>query len=144
MAALSSAAVADEKLEQLQRIPLFAGLTRRELSELATLADEVDVGDGQVLTREGESGHEFFIVMAGRVAVEIGGSRVNELGPGEFLGEIALIDGKPRTATTRAVGDTRLLVVGHRAFHQLMADFPTVQLTVLQALAQRVRRHEGL
>jgi len=136
--------MADEKTEQLKRIPLFAGLGGRELAELTALADEVDVADGRVLTREGESGHEFFIVLDGQVQVEIGGREVAALGPGDFLGEIALVDGKPRSATTRVVGTTRLLVVGHREFHQLMADFPTVQTAVLQALAERVRRNEQL
>jgi CRP/FNR family cyclic AMP-dependent transcriptional regulator len=134
----------NDKVEQLRAVPLFAGLGKRELAELGTLADEIEVADGRALTREGESGHEFFIVLEGHVSVAIGGSTVAELGPGDFLGEIALIDGKPRSATTRAMGHTKLLVVGHREFHQLMADFPTVQTAVLQALAERVRRNEQL
>jgi CRP-like cAMP-binding protein len=128
--------MADEKIEQLRRVPLFEGLAKHELEELATLADEIDVADGRVLTREGERGHEFFIVLGGAV--------VATLGKGDFLGEIALVDGKPRSATTRAVGPTRLLVVGHREFHRLMDDFPSVKTCVLQALAERVRRNEQL
>jgi CRP-like cAMP-binding protein len=135
---------ANDKIDELRRVPLFSGLGKRELAELGTLADEIEVADGRALTREGESGHEFFVVLDGHVSVEIDGRRVAELGPGDFLGEIALIDGKSRTATTRAVGATKLLVVGHREFHQLMADFPTVQTAVLQALAARVRRNEQL
>jgi CRP/FNR family cyclic AMP-dependent transcriptional regulator len=141
---LSPTMAANGKLDELKRIPLFAGLQKRELEELGTLADEIEVADGRALTKEGESGHEFFVVVQGHVSVEIGGARVAELGPGDFLGEIALIDGKPRSATTRAVGDTRLIVIGHREFHQLMADFPTVQTAVLQALADRVRRNEQI
>jgi CRP-like cAMP-binding protein len=136
--------MADEKLDQLKRVPLFAGLGHRELEELGTLADEIDVDDGRVLTREGESGHEFFIVLDGKVEVDVKGEVVATLGGGDFLGEIALIDGKPRSATTRAVGPTRLLVVGHREFHQLMDDYPTVKTCVLQALAERVRRNERI
>ena len=136
--------MADEKLEHLNRVPLFAGLGKRELEELGTLADEIDVDDGRVLTREGETGHEFFVVLDGGVRVDVGDKTVASLGKGDFLGEIALIDGKPRTATTRAVGPTRLLVIGHREFHQLMDDFPTVKTCVLQALAERVRRVEPL
>lgn len=136
--------MADEKTDLLRRIPLFAGLGRKELAELATLADEIEVPDGRALTTEGASGHEFFIVLDGHVSVEIGGQQVNELGPGDFLGEIALVDGRPRSASTRVVGDTRLLVIGHREFHQLMADFPSVQSAVLQALAERVRQNEQL
>jgi CRP/FNR family transcriptional regulator, cyclic AMP receptor protein len=136
--------MADEKLEQLRRVPLFAGLGGRELEELGTLADEVDVADGRVLTREGETGHEFFVVLNGTVEVAVHGAVVATLGKGDFLGEIALVDGKPRSATTRAVGATRLLVVGHREFHQLMDDFPTVKSCVLEALAERVRRSEPI
>jgi CRP/FNR family transcriptional regulator len=134
----------DEKLEQLRRVPLFAGLGKREIEELGTLSDEIDVAPGRALTHEGESGHEFFIVLEGGVEVSIGGTVVNTLGPGDFLGEIALIDGMRRTATTRAIGPTRLLVVGHREFHQLMDDFPTVKDAVLRALAERVRRTEPI
>lgn len=136
--------MADEKLEQLRRVPLFEGLAKRDLEELATLADEIDVMDGRVLTREGERGHEFFIVLDGSVEVDVQGTTVATLGKGDFLGEIALVDGKPRSATTRAVGPTRLLVVGHREFHRLMDDFPSVKTCVLQALAERVRRNEQL
>lgn len=136
--------MADEKIEQLRRVPLFEGLAKHELEELATLADEIDVADGRVLTREGERGHEFFIVLDGTVKVDVGGAVVATLGKGDFLGEIALVDGKPRSATTRAVGPTRLLVVGHREFHRLMDDFPSVKTCVLQALAERVRRNEQL
>ena len=134
----------DEKLDQLKRVPLFAGMGRRELEELGTLADEVDVADGRVLTRQGESGAEFFVVLDGAVQVDVDGRVISTLGKGDFLGEIALVDGKPRTATTRAVGATRLLVVGHRQFHQLMDDFPTVKTCVLEALAERVRRNEPI
>jgi CRP/FNR family cyclic AMP-dependent transcriptional regulator len=135
---------ADEKIDQLKRVPLFAGLGRRELEELGTLADEVDVADGRMLTRQGETGDEFFVVLDGAVQVDVNGSVISTLGKGDFLGEIALVDGKPRTATTRAVGQTRLLVVGHRQFHQLMDDFPTVKTCVLEALAERVRRNEAV
>ena len=104
----------------------------------------VDVADGRVLPRQGESGAEFFVVLDGAVQVDINGSVISTLGKGDFLGEIALVDGKPRTATTRAVGATRLLVIGHQQFHQLMDDFPTVKTCVLEALAERVRRNEPI
>jgi len=134
----------DEKLEQLRRVPLFAALSGRDLQELGTREDDDDVLDGSVLNRQGETGAEFFVVLDGAVEVDINGSVVSTLGKGDFLGEIALVDGKPRTATTRAVGPTRLMVIGHRQFHQLMDDFPTVKTCVLEALAERVRRNETI
>lgn len=134
--------VRDEKLEKLRQVPLFSHLGRRETERLSMLADELDVPDGQVLTRQGASGGEFFIVLAGQVAIEKDGERIATMNPGDFLGEIALIDGRPRTATARAEGDARLLVVGRTPFHELMDEFPEVRVSVLQALAERVRAHE--
>lgn len=132
----------DEKLEKLRQVPLFAHLDKRETERLSMLADQLDVPDGQVLTRQGASGGEFFIVLDGKVAIEKDGQRIATMNPGDFLGEIALIDGKPRTATARADGDTRLLVIGRAPFHELMDEFPSIRISVLEALAERVRAHE--
>jgi CRP-like cAMP-binding protein len=130
----------DEKLEMLRSVPLFAGMSARDLRHLGALTDEIDLPDGRVLTREGKRGDEFFIVVDGSVQVTVAGKVVNRLGPGDFLGEISLIDGKPRTATATTVGPTRLLLVGHREFNTLMTDYPSVERCVLLALAKRVRQ----
>jgi len=130
----------DQKLELLRRVPLFARLDTKGLQEVGRLADEIDVRPGTELCREGRSGGEFFVIIDGSVAIERQGARVNTLGPGDFLGEIALVDGGPRTATATAESPARLLVVGHREFHTLLEDFPSVRLAVLEALAERVRR----
>jgi CRP/FNR family transcriptional regulator, cyclic AMP receptor protein len=132
----------DEKLEKLRQVPLFAHLGKRETERLSMLADELEVPDGQVLTRQGASGGEFFIVLDGQVAIEKDGERIATMNAGDFLGEIALIDGKPRTATARADGNARLMVIGRAPFHELMDEFPSVRTSVLQALAERVRAHE--
>jgi CRP-like cAMP-binding protein len=134
----------DEKLEHLKRVPLFAKLGTHELERLGQLADEIEVGLDTVLAEEGSTGHEFFIVLDGRVMVLDGHTPVATLGPGEFFGEIALIESVPRTATVRAEGIVRLLVVGHREFHALMDEFPSVRRAVLDALAERLRRTEGV
>ena len=134
----------DEKLEHLKRVPLFAKLGTHELERLGQLADEIEVGLDTVLAEEGSTGHEFFIVLDGRVMVLDGHTPVATLGPGEFFGEIALIESVPRTATVRAEGIVRLLVVGHREFHALMDEFPSVRRAVLDALAERLRRSEGV
>lgn len=129
----------DDKTRMLARVPLFARLGRSGLAEVAALADEVDVTAGTVLTTEGRTGGEFFVIVDGAVSVARGGTIVRTLGAGDFLGEIALIDGGPRTATATATVPTRLLVVAHREFHSLMDRFPEVRMAVLQALAERVR-----
>ncbi|HEY3522199.1 MAG TPA: cyclic nucleotide-binding domain-containing protein [Candidatus Limnocylindrales bacterium] len=132
----------DRKHELLKRVPLFSGLSGSALDEIERLADEVDVAEGRHLVRQGDFGHEFFLVIDGEVEVERDGHRLATLGPGEFLGEIALVDGGTRTATATATKPTRLMVIGHREFNTLMADFPDVRIGVLEALASRVRRLE--
>ena len=132
----------DEKLEHLKRVPLFSRMGRRELERLGQLADEIEVGLDRILAEQGEIGHEFFFVLDGRLSVLDGSRPIAELGPGDFFGEIALLDGRPRTATVRADGIARLLVVGHREFHALMDDFPAVRTAVLEAVAERLRRSE--
>jgi putative iron-dependent peroxidase len=131
----------DDRLELLRGVPLFSGLGDHEIERLAELADEIDVPDGQVLTRQGESGHEFFVVLDGCVNVARDEKRLARLGPGQFLGEIALIDGRPRTATATADGPARLLVLSHRGFDALLDEFPTISRRVVQVLVERLRRH---
>jgi CRP-like cAMP-binding protein len=133
----------DEKLEHLKKVPLFARMSQRQLERLGQLADEVEVGLDEVLAEQGKVGHEFFIVLDGHLMVLDGRRPVAQLHPGDFFGEIALLDGRPRTATVRAEGITRLLVVGHREFHALMDEFPDVREAVLAEVADRLRRLGG-
>lgn len=133
----------DEKLDHLRKVPLFAHMGHGELERLGQLADEVEVGLDEVLAEQGRMGHEFFIVLDGRVRVLDGKREITQLGRGDFFGEIALLDGRPRTATVVADGITRLLVVGHREFHALMDEFPDVRVAVLGAVAERLRRFEA-
>jgi CRP/FNR family transcriptional regulator, cyclic AMP receptor protein len=132
----------DQKLDLLRRVPLFAGLGARELEEVGRLTDTVDLPAGRELTHEGGYGNEFFVIVDGSVDIERDGRRLTTLGPGDFLGEIALIDGGRRTATARTASTARILMLGHREFHSLLDRFPKIQLAVLQALAERVRRNE--
>lgn len=132
----------DVKLDRLRQVPLFSGLDRKHIELLGQIADEVDVPDGRALTRQGHSGSEFFVVEDGHVTIDRDGKRLATLGPGDFLGEIALIDGQPRTATATAQGATRLIVIGRRGFHTLMDQYPTVRDAVMEALCRRVRDNE--
>ena len=130
----------DERLALLSEVPLFRGLDPSHLGRLAELAAEVNAADGDVLMRQGETGDEFLVVVEGNVLVERKGRRLARLGPGDFLGEIALIDGRPRTATARADGDARLLVLDHGQFDALLDEFPGVGRHVARALVERLRR----
>jgi CRP-like cAMP-binding protein len=130
----------DDKARMLSRVPLFERLNGRALSHVERLVDEIDMPAGRALTREGLSGREFFIILDGNVSVSRGGETVATLGPGDFFGEIALLDGGPRTATATTSTPCRLLVLAHREFDSLLAEHVEVRAAVLEALAQRVRR----
>jgi CRP-like cAMP-binding protein len=132
----------DEKLDLLRSVPLFARFDTHHLERLGMLTDEIDVPAGKVLIRQGDSGDDLMIIVSGQVGVERNGERVNQLGPGDFFGEIALIARGPRTATVTAEAPTRLLVVNHRNFHAVMEEFPEVAEQVMRTLAQRIRTLE--
>ena len=132
----------DRKLELLSKVPLFSRLDEAGLRQVAMLTDEVDVDAGRELTTEGQFAHEFFLILDGTVSIDRGGAHLSTLGPGDFFGEIALVDRGPRSATATSDGPARLLVLGHREFNGLMDQFPLVRTAVLEALAHRVRRLE--
>jgi CRP/FNR family cyclic AMP-dependent transcriptional regulator len=132
----------DAKLELLRRVPLFAGCRGGSLQRIGQLADEVDVPDGYHLMREGAFAQEFFLIIEGRVRIERGGKAINWLGPGEFLGEIALIDHGRRSATAVTDGSAKLLVITRPGFNTLLDDSPGIRLKVMKALAARVRHLE--
>ncbi len=132
----------DEKLDLLKSIPLFAGFGGRELERLGMLTEQVDLPAGRVLMRQGEAGHEMFVIVRGRAEIKRDGRVIAERGNGDILGEIALVDEGPRTATVTLTEPSQLLVVGHRDFHTLMEEMPTVRTQVLESLARRVRHLE--
>ena len=129
----------DPKLVLIAAVPLFAGCSKKELGQVALAADEIDVREGKVLTTEGDPGREFFVLVEGAADVRRKGRKVNELGPGDFLGEIALIDRGPRTATAIAAEPCRLLVLDIGGFRTLISKYPTVQGKIMRALAVRLR-----
>jgi len=130
----------DNKLALLRGVPLFSSLDPSQVDRLAELAADVHAADGEVLMRQGEIGDEFFVVVSGNVVVEREGQRLARLGPGDFLGEIALIDGRPRTASATADGDVHLLVLDHQHFDALLNEFPGIGRQVARTLVDRIRR----
>ena len=130
---------ASAKVELLRNVPLFSGLSAKELMSLSRLMDEVDLKPGTVIIREGNTGGEFFIVIEGTIEVKRKGRRLARLGPGDYLGEIALIDHGPRTATAMVETDARLLVLASREFHSMLASDPRIENKILRTLAARVR-----
>ncbi|MFN2628291.1 MAG: cyclic nucleotide-binding domain-containing protein [Gaiellaceae bacterium] len=126
------------KTDLIKRVPLFARYSKRQLAEVASLADEIDVREGKELTREGAPGREFFVLVEGTADVKRKGRKINTMQAGDFFGEIALISGAPRTATVIATSPVRALVITDRAFRSLLRNSPPMQLKVLEALAERL------
>jgi CRP/FNR family transcriptional regulator, cyclic AMP receptor protein len=127
----------DAKLELLRQVPLFAGCSKKELGEISTLADELSFPSGTKLIEEGRQGHEFFVLVEGEVDVRAKGRKVNTLSDGAFFGEMALVSQRPRNATVTTSSPVRVLVVHEQAFRRLLHDSPSIQLKVLQTLADR-------
>ena len=126
------------KVKLIEKVPLFAHCSKRELESIASVADEIDLREGKELTREGAPGREFFVLVEGTADVIRKGRRINRLKDGDFFGEIALVHSSPRTATVKATTPVRALVVTDRNFRQLLEKSPEVQRKVLSALAERV------
>jgi CRP/FNR family transcriptional regulator, cyclic AMP receptor protein len=126
------------KIELLKGVPLFARCSKKELAEIATIADEIDLPEGRQLTKEGGRGREFFVLLEGEADVRRKKRKVKMLGPGDFLGEIALVTRAPRTATVTTTTPVRALVVSEQNFRRLLEHTPQVQIKVLEALAERV------
>lgn len=128
----------DKKVESLKRAPLFAGLSRKELVQLARLTDDVEVPAGKVLCEQGDPGREFYVLVEGSVDVARNRRRVSTLGPGDFVGEISLFDQTPRTATVTAKTPLRFFVLTPKDFQRMLDENPAVERKILRALARRV------
>jgi CRP/FNR family transcriptional regulator, cyclic AMP receptor protein len=128
----------DKKLQMIKQVPLFERCSKKTLQEIARLADEIDLPQGKVLTREGRTGYEFFVLIEGTVDVSQNSKRIRTLGPGDFFGEIALVSRVPRTATVTTTSPVRALVVSARNFRSLIDRSPEVALQVLDAVARRL------
>jgi CRP-like cAMP-binding protein len=126
--------------DHLRRAPLFAGMTDRAVESIASLATEQGFADGEALVREGDPGDAFLVIVGGHARVDQGGATLAELGPGDFLGEIALVDGRPRTASVTAVGPVSALVVRRDGFQRLLDEHASVRHGILSALTERIRR----
>jgi CRP-like cAMP-binding protein len=134
--------MADAKVDMLRKVPLFRDLGRKDIELVARLADTIDVPEGKVLMREGDSGSEMFVVGTGSVSVVRGGREVARMGPGHVVGEIAILSEGPRTATVTAAEPSRLYVLAHREFHTLMEDSAELRRCVMDEMTRRLRGHE--
>jgi CRP-like cAMP-binding protein len=133
----------DAFLDHLSEVPLFSALSKRDLQLVARAAEDVNVDAGKVLVTEGSAGTEFFVIVGGKARVTRRGRKVADLGPGQFFGELALLDRAPRNATVVAETPMELLVLGQREFAALIDEVPGLAHKLLAGLARRLREHDA-
>jgi CRP-like cAMP-binding protein len=125
-------------VDDLEGLPIFAGVEHAELMKLAKYAEEVDVPAGTELTHEGRVEGPVYVVLSGWFSVERDGKAVDTIGPGGIFGEIAAIDGGPRTATGRAVQDSRVIAMSPRQFNDVLDASPQLQQAVMAEMERRL------
>ena len=128
----------DEKIDHLQKIPLFADLSKKELRFLAQMTSETTVREGSTLVKQGEVGQEAMIVEAGTADVLRDGKKIDDLGPGDFFGEMSLINHMPRNADVVATSDMDLLVMDAREFSSVLSEYPDVAVKILKTVVERL------
>ena len=124
--------------EHLAKVPLFEGLSKKELRLISQLATELDEPAGTVLIEEGKPGHEFIVLVEGEIEVTKGGRTIGQHGPGTYVGEIALLEHRPRTATAVATTPVKLEVIGQREFAGLLQEMPQLSEQVNATAARRL------
>jgi len=130
------------KIDLLRRVALFKGCSKRELGEIARIADEIDFPEGKTLITQGEPGRQCFVLIEGSVDVIKDGKKLPELrGGAEIFGEIALLSGGPSTATVTTKTPVRALVIGPQQFQSLLERWPSIQRRVLHAMSERLAPH---
>ena len=132
----------DDKMERLETVPLFETCTRRQLRAIARIAGVFDAPAGTLLIRAGEPGEEFFLIVEGTARVHVSAKKRLRLQPGDYFGEMSLLDGGPRSATVLAETPLRLLVINRRNFSELLNEVPGMTQNLLATLCRRVRQAE--
>jgi CRP-like cAMP-binding protein len=135
--------MARDATEALARSPLFADLSQRDLRRVARATEVYAYRDGRTIVREGTRSEGFFVILDGKAKVTRGGRTIRRLGPGDFFGEIGLLDGGPRTATVVADGPLRALVLLRKEFRTLLMDEPKVAYRILRGSTRRLRTFES-
>jgi CRP-like cAMP-binding protein len=133
----------DAFIEHLQEVPLFAACSRKDLQLVARRAEDVRVPAGKTLVSEGETGHEFFVVLEGSARVSRQGRKIATIGSGGSFGELALLEKAPRNATVVADTDMELVVLGQREFAGLIDEVPGFARKLLAGMAHRLREADA-
>ena len=130
--------MADKKVDHLADTWLFSTCSRKELARLARTCDEVEVGAGRELTKEGDYGREFFLIRSGQATVRRRGRKIATLKSGQYFGELSLLSRLPRNSTVTADTDMDILVMGQREFSAALDDVPSIAHKMLEAMARRL------
>ncbi|MDP8959161.1 MAG: cyclic nucleotide-binding domain-containing protein [Actinomycetota bacterium] len=132
-------ATQEATIELLTGCPLFSRLKRRQLQALVSSAKQREFESGAAIVKEGDSGLGFYLILSGRVEVRKGPRRLRELGPGDFFGEMALLDGAPRSADVVAMEPTECLILTSWELHGVISTHPSVAVEMLGEVARRLR-----
>lgn len=135
--------MADRKLDLLSGVKMFSSLNKKELGQVAKASDVISVPSGTAVVKEGDIGHEFFLIAKGSAVVRRKGRKVATLGPGAYFGEMALLDRGPRTATITTDEDSELVVIGQREFLGVLDQVPAVAYKLLVGMASRLREADS-
>jgi len=133
----------DDRIERLEEVNLLAGCSRKQLRAIARISEVLEVPAGTVLARRGDPGDEFFLILDGSARVEVTPRKRGRLQPGEYFGEMSLLDGGPRSATVVADTPLRLLVIKRRDFSTLLRAAPELTESLLATLSRRLRQAEA-
>jgi CRP/FNR family transcriptional regulator, cyclic AMP receptor protein len=133
----------DAFIDHLQQVPMFSACSKKDLQLVARRAEDVRVAAGKVLVNEGETGHEFFVILDGTARVTRRGKRVATLGAGGAFGELALLDKAPRNATVIAETPMELVVLGQREFAGIIDEVPGFARKLLAGMASRLREADA-
>jgi CRP-like cAMP-binding protein len=133
----------DDRIDRLEEVNLLAGCSRKRLRAIAKISEVIEVPAGSVLARLGDPGEEFFLILDGSAHVEVSPRKRSRLGPGQYFGEMSLLDGGPRSATVVADTPLRLLVIKRRNFATLLREAPDLTQSLLATLSRRVRNAEA-
>jgi len=133
-----------EKVAILRSVPIFKSIPDYVLAAVAQITDEVDLGSGETLIHEGDIGDCMYVIVEGEVRVHSRQKTIITLGAGQTVGELAVLDPEPRSASATAAGDVHLFRIGKNAFDEVMADRPEIARGVIRALSQRVREQGRL
>jgi len=133
----------DSVIEMLQNTPLWSGLTKQDLGLVARSSEERDFESGRTIVSKGEPGSGFYLILEGAVEVRSNGKTLSKLGPGQFFGEMSILNNQPRSADVVTVEPSRILFLSALSFKTLLFANPKIALTMLQEFGRRLRNTDG-